>query len=326
AFYRRFWVTPPGVMRFIVDYDDVLRASHFSKDFAHIGFVAQRAALVHGFPFCDALSGLPVEFVPVHDFDFSLAQAVMQAGRNQPKLRIEVSLVGWFQHLQTILDGQSRSNNENVLREAFVLRITGLIDDLPRDQHGHDNRFPGASRHFRADACEVPAVRRNVDSDTLRGRGLREPDESFHCFDLAEEEPVVFALLRVAPVFQEALRNSRDARITGFAPPLDAGPNLVREWESDEYAGVIEGFRAFRGAHVASGAAARHTGEKPGFAVVLPVFGRLAIRRVDDELIDGLGGRGHRRGVPRFARSNGPQQTAGTGVRAGHHKDRNAPV
>jgi len=76
SFECGFRIAAPSMVSFVVDNDDVLGGSHVFKDLADVCFVAKRAALVHGLLFGDALFGFPIEFVPVANENFALAEFV----------------------------------------------------------------------------------------------------------------------------------------------------------------------------------------------------------------------------------------------------------
>ena len=63
----------PGVVRFVVQNEDVPGARHLAEDVPDIGLHAARAALVHTPPLLDPLLGLPGERVPVPHDDRGLA-------------------------------------------------------------------------------------------------------------------------------------------------------------------------------------------------------------------------------------------------------------
>ena len=88
---------------------------------------------------------------------------------------------------------------------------------------------------------ERPAVAGNLDSHSFGSRGFRQPDQRFDGFQLAEEEAAVrVALLRVAPMLQQALGDAGRAGIIGIAPGLDSRSDLVDQRQFDEDAGIVE--------------------------------------------------------------------------------------
>jgi hypothetical protein len=80
------------------------------------------------------------------------------------------------------------TDDKDVLGEAGVLRIGDLVDDLPGNDHGHDDGLAAAGGHFAAQARERTAVAGNGQANLLRFVGLGQPDEGFDGLQLAEEE------------------------------------------------------------------------------------------------------------------------------------------
>ena len=162
-----------------------------------------------------------------------------------------------------------------------------LVQDMPRDDHGHDDGLARAGRHLGAQAPEVSAVRGNVDADLVGGGRLGEPDQRLGRLDLAEEKPPSVEFLRVRPVLQQSLRDSGNTRMSGFPPRSHARAEAVDQRDLDEHARIVECPGAFRRHDVASGTAAVRPVEQARGAVVAPVFRRFLPGRVDDQLIDG---------------------------------------
>ena len=113
----------PGVMGFVVDDEDVLRRGHLlqalrGRRLRRSWRRACRRCLRLG----DLLLGLPVQRVPVADHDLALAQLVLQAQRDDVELLVVVAAATGDEHLQAVLDRQARGDDEDVLREARVLR------------------------------------------------------------------------------------------------------------------------------------------------------------------------------------------------------------
>src|SRR5260370_17322818 len=129
----------------------------------------------------------------------------MKAEGNEAKFGIEVFGVGGFEHMQARFHGEAGGDYENIFGVALVLRVGDFVQDLPGDEHGHDDGFARAGGHFGAEAGGVSAVRGDVNAGALGGGGFGEPDEGFYGFGLAEEKAAGFALLRLTPVFAEGV-------------------------------------------------------------------------------------------------------------------------
>ena len=194
--------------------------------------------------------------MPVANEDFALAEFVFEAGRDEAEFPVVIGGAG-NEDLETALDSEAGGNDEDVFREALVLRVGDFIEDLPGDEHGHDDGFAGASGHFGAEANKWAAVTRNVYADAFGGGSLGEPDESFNGFELAEEEAVIFALLRIAPMFEQAFGDAGNAGVAGVAPGFYAGTNFVGKGEFDEDAGSSKAFED-------SEARTKPAGRRPG--------------------------------------------------------------
>ncbi|HJL60778.1 MAG TPA: hypothetical protein QF517_02385, partial [Pseudomonadales bacterium] len=81
----------------------------------------------------DAISQL--ECVVVCDDDFGAIHVCKHVGRDQfPVLVVAVRVVR-LEHTQTILDGQTGSDDEKATTELFAARVTDCIDGLPRNEH-----------------------------------------------------------------------------------------------------------------------------------------------------------------------------------------------
>ncbi len=154
------------MVSFVVDDDDVLRAGHVFKDFADVGLVAECAALVYAFPFGNALLGIPIETVPIGDAHATLAKRIFQSSRNETEFLVVVGRAG-NQDLQAILNRKAGSNDENVFGEALVLWGGNFVENLPGDEHGHDDGLARAGGHLGTEAGEVATVGRDIDSITI---------------------------------------------------------------------------------------------------------------------------------------------------------------
>ena len=100
-------------------------------------------------------------------------------------------------------------DDEERVGEAGVLRVGELVERLPGDEHGHDDRLAGAGRHLERDAGQA-GVRRVVGlAELVLDPGvavllgdLGDVDGGFQGLDLAEEE--LRLAVGVGPVFEQA--------------------------------------------------------------------------------------------------------------------------
>jgi hypothetical protein len=102
-----------------------------------------------------------------------------------------------LQDAQTITDGQAWRDDEEPACEVLAAGSTDGVQRLPRDEHCHYRRLPGAGGQFHREAFEA-RIRFGVDRLEVLDqplarcqvrRHLGEPDGGFDRFDLAEEWP-----------------------------------------------------------------------------------------------------------------------------------------
>ena len=164
-----------------------------------------------------------LERVEVGDEDLGPAKLPDQVGRDQVAEPVVVLGVVGPEHPQPVADGDPRGNDEERVGEPAVLRVGDLVQGVPGDEHGHDDRLASAGGHLHRDAIET-RVRCRVDlpepgldpvvADLLGGLG--QEYERLQGFDLAEEELVL--AVGVAPVLQELASNLSDASVFPLPP------------------------------------------------------------------------------------------------------------
>ena len=118
---------------------------------------------------------------------------------------------------EAVADGEPVGDKENLIGESAVAGAGKFIEDLPGNEHRHDDRLAAAGGHFEGDAIQVWVVCGGrvaqivVDPGIAEARGdFGEIDGGFEGFDLAEEK---FALaLCVVPVGEEASGSGCDPR------------------------------------------------------------------------------------------------------------------
>ena len=134
-------------------------------------------------------------------------------GRDDVALAVVVVRVVRQQDAQPVADGDAGGDDQEGVGEAGVLRVGELVERLPGDEHGHDDRLAGAGGHLERDARQA-GVRGVVGlADVVLDPGvavllgdLGDVDDRFEGFDLAEEElPLAVG---VGPVFEQARRSS----------------------------------------------------------------------------------------------------------------------
>ena len=124
---------------------------------------------------------------------------------------VAVHIVGQ-EDIEAILDGDTRSDDEEAFGKELGSGIAGGVDRLPCDDHGHHDGLPRASGELEGDA-EQGGVRLGVGGFQvllellilrLLGRDFGEPDRGFNSLDLAEEGAQAAIEIMMAPVLEEA--------------------------------------------------------------------------------------------------------------------------
>ena len=280
-----FGIFAPCVMCLIVYDKDIAGICHLTQHLAGVCLVTLGPALINAPPFGNRFLAVPRQGLPVGDHDFALMQLVHKANRDDAKLIIVILFAAGLQHLQAAFDGQAGCYDEDIFREAPILRICDLVADHPRDQHGHDGRLAAASAELCADAPECSSIAGDVNTNFVRGGSLCQPDERFHRVHLAEKELILPRFL-IVPVLQQLSRNPGHAGISRFTPCFYAGTDLVHKRQLDELADIIVLVGALASYEIASGAAAWFSNKGLSIQIILPVMCRLPIGGIDYELVN----------------------------------------
>ena len=145
---------------------------------------------------------------------------------NDVEFLVVVVRVGRQEHAQPVADGDAGRDDQEGVGEPIVVRVAALVEHLPGDEHGHDDRFAAAGRHLARDAEQVrPGLGRLLPQVLLDPvfavlgllRDLGDEDERFQRLDLAEEQPAAEAVLGM-PVFEQGAGDGGDVRPTRLAP------------------------------------------------------------------------------------------------------------
>ena len=276
----------PSVMRLVVDHQQVAGGRGAAEHGADIGFVAERPALVDAAPPRHLFRSVPVERVPVADHDAAAAELVEQRGRDDAELPVVVVGMRRIEHRQAAPDGEAGRDHQDGAGEAAVLRIGGLVEHLPSDDHRHHHGLAGTGRHLGAQPRKGAAVGWDVDAHAVRSRPFVQPDQGLHRLDLAEEEAAGVELLRVGPVPQQPAGHGGSAGIAGLPPRLDARADGVDLRNLHRDARIVERPRVGRSDHVSRRPPPRRQLEPPRRPVVPPVPPRLLVRRVDRQPVN----------------------------------------
>src|SRR5262249_916400 len=188
---------------------------------------------------------------------------------------VVVTVARGLQYCEPTLYCEPRRDDKNIAGESHVLGVGYLIEDVPGDDHRHNDGLTRARRHLAALTHEPSAASRNVNSYPVSRRCFCKPDKRFDRLVLTEEETPYVKLLGVMPVLEEALGDARHAGITRFAPCLHAGTDTVNKRDLDEDARIVERSGLTGGDDIARGAAALHRAERPGRPPVAPWPPRL---------------------------------------------------
>ena len=270
----------PSVMRLVVDDKQIPRPGHFAQYIADVCLVALRAPLVHAPPPSDLLVRIPIQRVPIPNHDAALIQSVEHRTGDDPKLVVVMLLMRRLQDGQSAPHGEAGRHDEDVLGEARVRRVGGLVQQVPRDDHRHDDSLAGAGRHLGAEAIELAPIAGNYDAHPFRSRRLQQPYQRLHRLQLTEEEPTRIELLRVTPMLQQPLGHASHPGIPRLPPRPDPRANLVDQRNLPEHARIVELPRILRRNHVPRRTTPLPQIEQPRLPQIPPVPRRLLIRRV----------------------------------------------
>src|SRR5581483_1396394 len=181
--------------------------------------------------------------MPIPHDDTTLPELFVKARRDDVKQLIVIARRVRLKNLKTAPHGETRCNGEHIFAESPVLRVGHLIQNVPRDQHRHDDSLSRAGCHLGAQSSKLPAVAGYIYSDPV-GRGtLDKPDQRFNRLKLAEKESSAVALLRIVPVFEEFLRYPRCAFISVACPRFNSRTDLIDQRQLSENSGIIKGPR-----------------------------------------------------------------------------------
>jgi len=231
---------PVAVVGLVVEHHDVPLGAQFPADAAHylVGRLREGARVAAG----EDLLGEPgclhalarQEAVIVGDDDLGVTQLRQLVGGHQVALAVVVARVLWEQHAEPVADRDARGHHEEGVGESVVLRVGQLVERVPGDEHGHDDRLAAAGGHFEGDAEQERVVLvvglpdRAFDPGVAASLGgLREVDGRLQGLDLAEEQLAV--AVRVGPILQEARSCPGDAGVVPLAPESHSATDLIDE-------------------------------------------------------------------------------------------------
>ncbi len=89
----------------------------------------------------------------VGDEDLGPAKLPDQVGRDQVAEPVVVLGVVGPEDPQSVADGDSRRDDEERIGEPAILRVGDLVQSVPGDEHGHDDRL-ARSRSPSSTRCE----------------------------------------------------------------------------------------------------------------------------------------------------------------------------
>ena len=224
-----------GVVRLVVDDDDVLVRRQLAQHAPREGLVGFAPLLHHG-----SLRFLQRhQRVPVLDQHLRLVQLLAQGlGRAKVELVIVAALAGQ-QHLQPFLHGQARGHDEHSATEILVpLWIGQCVQHLPGDDHRHHRGLARPCGHLVAESLPRPAISGDRDA-LLVGLGpLDPPDQCLDRLELAEVERML-PRLAVVPVLQQLAGDDGHTGPAVRAPLIHARPDRVHQVQHLGALGVV---------------------------------------------------------------------------------------
>ena len=133
---------------------------------------------------------------------------------------------------ESVADRDPGGDDEEPVAEPAVLRVGGLVERLPGDEHRHQDGLAGARGHLEREPRQ-PAVVDGVlgadDIERLRVArllgGLGQVDKGLGCLELAEEKAAITVF--GAPMVDQVAAGRRDMRVVLDPPPLDRLADLV---------------------------------------------------------------------------------------------------
>jgi hypothetical protein len=138
--------------------------------------------------FRDPLFGFPVQRLPVVNDDFALAELFFKARRQDVELFVIVAFAGRDKDAETVPHCQSRSDDQDIFRIACILWVCDLIQDLPCDEHRHNDSLAGTGSHLATKPLEIATIGGYLDTHLFRLRRFCQPYQGLDGLELAEEK------------------------------------------------------------------------------------------------------------------------------------------
>ena len=237
------------------------------------------------------------EGVEVRDLDAGSLEGLELVGGDQIALGVVIAGEVRSEDLEPVFDRDARRDNEERVREAFVLGVGQLVQCLPGDEHPHDHGLAGAGRHLERDPVQAGVLGQVFFAKAAFYPGLRPPcdfcqeDGCLERLDLAEEERLLAG--RIVPVVEEVARYRSDAAVVGASPGRDMLADAVDEVVVPDFF-FAPGECQLTAVHFGLGdghevrAAATPIRNLVGNAVLVEpeVPCRLTERRVEDRIVD----------------------------------------
>ena len=173
-----------------------------------------------------------LEAVEVRHHDPGPTDPLPQFGRHQIPFPVVVIRVRRQQYPQPVADRDPRGHDQEPVGEPIVLRAGRLVESVPRHNHCHHHRLPGARGHLVGDPEQtrvvnsrlVPQQVHNPVVAELAGR-LGDVDRRLDGFDLTEEKRPL--TLRLGPILQEATGSGSHPLMATLPPQPDPFPDPV---------------------------------------------------------------------------------------------------
>jgi hypothetical protein len=117
----------------------------------------------------ELLFSIPVEPMPVANHDLAPAKLLDQPFRDNAEDFVVVAGVRRLQHGKAAFYGQARRDHRYILGKARVMRISHLVQSMPRNDHRHYDCLARAGCHLRTKAAESISIGWHLNANAVDG-------------------------------------------------------------------------------------------------------------------------------------------------------------
>jgi len=132
---------PPCMVGLVIYDQNVLGIGQIPEDIPDVSLIAPGTSFIDSLLLGDLLISFPIQSMPVPDHHFGLSEVVFEPCRNDIEQVIVVAGLGRHEDTQPVSHGKPWGHYKDVLGEPGVLWVSGLVEDLPGYEHGHDYGF-----------------------------------------------------------------------------------------------------------------------------------------------------------------------------------------